>query len=161
MHRSVNIWRFHPCVCCDYPVSQRHHLLPFAEYGENPSGVNLCANCHEAVHLCQDFMSGEARKQSNELWQHLMLKLGGVDNPLVLKIVEIACVSLGERGLLPEAPGSANTTLDADECREEITRDALSTLRPYLMSAHKQLTNMLETQREPADDHHDTITVHN
>lgn len=53
------------------------------------------------------------------------------------------------------------TTLDADECREEITRDALGTLRPYLMSAQKQLTNMLETQRGPADDYPSTITVRN
>lgn len=43
--------RMTPCVACGYPLSQRHHVIPVAMSGENESTVQLCANCHEMIHL--------------------------------------------------------------------------------------------------------------
>jgi hypothetical protein len=40
-----------PCECCGFPLSQRHHLLPVACYGESEHTIQLCANCHELFHL--------------------------------------------------------------------------------------------------------------
>lgn len=40
-----------PCACCGYPLSQRHHLLPFAQWGEVAITVQLCPNCHAFYHL--------------------------------------------------------------------------------------------------------------
>lgn len=43
--------RLLPCQCCNYPLSQRHHLLEVSQYGENRARVQLCANCHEFYHI--------------------------------------------------------------------------------------------------------------
>lgn len=43
--------RLTPCECCGYKLSQRHHLLEVADWGENTATVQLCANCHELYHL--------------------------------------------------------------------------------------------------------------
>jgi hypothetical protein len=43
--------RLTPCECCGFPLSQRHHLAPFAENGETDQTMQLCANCHELYHL--------------------------------------------------------------------------------------------------------------
>lgn len=45
--------RLVPCECCGYPISQRHHILPVAEYGESDWTVQLCANCHELLHIIE------------------------------------------------------------------------------------------------------------
>lgn len=45
--------RMTPCECCGYPVSERHHLVPIAAYGENPHTAQLCANCHELYHILE------------------------------------------------------------------------------------------------------------
>ncbi len=39
------------CACCDFPLSQKHHLLPFADWGEVDITVQLCPNCHAIYHL--------------------------------------------------------------------------------------------------------------
>ena len=43
--------RLTACECCNYPISQRHHLLDVAHYGEHEYTKQLCANCHELFHL--------------------------------------------------------------------------------------------------------------
>lgn len=42
--------RFRPCEWCGHPLTQRHHTLPFDEYGEMGTVLHLCANCHEIYH---------------------------------------------------------------------------------------------------------------
>jgi hypothetical protein len=56
--------RMYPCICCAHPISQRHHLLPFADYGENDYTVQICANCHEIFHLLDNFANQTTRPQS-------------------------------------------------------------------------------------------------
>lgn len=56
------------CQLCDYPLSERHHLLPFAEFGENDSTIQLCPNCHNFYHI---------------VWRALI-----ENNPLAHRIVE-------------------------------------------------------------------------
>lgn len=43
--------RLRNCECCNYPISQRHHLLDVALFGENQYTRQLCANCHELYHI--------------------------------------------------------------------------------------------------------------
>jgi hypothetical protein len=107
--REANRSRLRPCECCKYPISQVHHVLPFSEYGENPYRINVCANCHEAIHLCEQSLrrDGKPGSQAKIAWEHLFLKLGGIDNPTVLRIVEIAMQSLRLRQLSPLPPGLA------------------------------------------------------
>lgn len=42
--------RMIPCACCDYPISERHHVVPFSEWGDGIV-LSLCANCHELWHI--------------------------------------------------------------------------------------------------------------
>ncbi len=46
--------RLTPCECCGWPVSHRHHSIPFGELtpANEADCVNyLCARCHELYHL--------------------------------------------------------------------------------------------------------------
>jgi hypothetical protein len=43
--------RLVPCECCGHPLSQCHHLASFADFGDTLMTMQLCANCHELVHL--------------------------------------------------------------------------------------------------------------
>lgn len=43
--------RLQGCECCNYPISQRHHMLDVALFGENDYTRQLCANCHELYHI--------------------------------------------------------------------------------------------------------------
>lgn len=49
--QSSRYERLTPCWCCEWPISERHHLLEVARYGENNHTVQLCANCHELYHI--------------------------------------------------------------------------------------------------------------
>jgi hypothetical protein len=40
-----------PCQVCNHPLSQRHHMMPFKDYGEQDWVAYLCANCHELWHI--------------------------------------------------------------------------------------------------------------
>lgn len=55
MHRKkvTSVDRTHSCQFCGYPLSQRHHALPFHTYGENECTLYLCANCHELYHIVE------------------------------------------------------------------------------------------------------------
>jgi hypothetical protein len=41
------------CICCDYPVTEKHHLLEQKKWQQTDSDniVNLCPNCHQLYHL--------------------------------------------------------------------------------------------------------------
>lgn len=39
---------------CGYPLSERHHALPYATFGESACILQLCSNCHELYHIVQD-----------------------------------------------------------------------------------------------------------
>lgn len=57
--------RLTPCACCEHPISQRHHLAPFADWGENKQTIQLCSNCHELYHLVWDsYVLGKQRAQT-------------------------------------------------------------------------------------------------
>lgn len=52
MRRTTRLQeRLTPCQCCNYPISERHHLLEYAEFGETRYTRQLCANCHELFHI--------------------------------------------------------------------------------------------------------------
>lgn len=63
------------CRYCNYPISQRHHMLPVSVYGETANILNLCANCHEAFHIFahayEDILAGREGTRNITL----MLKL--------------------------------------------------------------------------------------
>lgn len=53
----MNYERLSPCECCGYPISHRHHLDPVSECGENERTVQLCACCHELIHVIERVFS--------------------------------------------------------------------------------------------------------
>lgn len=56
-----------PCQFCEYPITQRHHALSFANFGENPFTLQLCANCHEFYHLVEAFVEAPTTHCKNTL----------------------------------------------------------------------------------------------
>ncbi len=53
-----------PCENCGFPLSHRHHVLPFAKYGESNLTFQLCPNCHYIYHLIGSAKTGN--KESYE-----------------------------------------------------------------------------------------------
>jgi hypothetical protein len=43
--------RLTPCRCCNYPLTQRHHLDGFIDGKEFGDTIQLCANCHDLFHI--------------------------------------------------------------------------------------------------------------
>ncbi len=77
--RATKKERLTPCQVCLWPLSQRHHLLPIAEYGENDTTVQLCANCHEIYHLIYNhYVLGS----KNLLLGHVLVKLGFINQTI-------------------------------------------------------------------------------
>jgi hypothetical protein len=58
--------RLAPCECCGYPLSERHHLLAFRDFGETGDEWTraLCANCHALCHLIE-----QAALADDDKWQ--------------------------------------------------------------------------------------------
>lgn len=79
--------RLTPCFCCGHAISQRHHLLPAARFGEEGSTVNLCANCHEAYHILeQGWIDIRAKRRSTRamrIYAALWQGFGGRENPIL------------------------------------------------------------------------------
>lgn len=72
--RAVNIQdRLIDCACCHYPISEQHHLLSFAEWGEDLT-IPLCANCHELMHLIQHFMADSAKYSKTDAGRKELLR---------------------------------------------------------------------------------------
>lgn len=49
--RTTRQERLTPCGCCNWPLTERHHLLEFSDHGENNYTVQLCPNCHDLYHI--------------------------------------------------------------------------------------------------------------
>lgn len=62
-----------PCQICSFPLSDRHHLLPFSKFGNvfddnSDAFALLCPNCHRTYHAIDDFaFSNPKRHQINQL----------------------------------------------------------------------------------------------
>ena len=77
--------RMTPCSCCEWPLSQRHHLLNVATYGENAATIQLCANCHELYHLMYNhYVLGS----DGQLLGRVMLRLG-LQSPTITKLYQL------------------------------------------------------------------------
>ncbi len=63
--------RIKPCAACGYPASHRHHLWDLATHGENEVTVQLCANCHELLHIIYNALAKES-DYSRKLLAHIM-----------------------------------------------------------------------------------------
>jgi phosphatidylserine/phosphatidylglycerophosphate/cardiolipin synthase-like enzyme len=66
-----------PCIACNHPISEKHHIQPQAIYGShnwNNRTVRLCANCHEIVHLILETWEGD---RSNLLLKKIAPSLDG------------------------------------------------------------------------------------
>ena len=64
-----------PCHACSFPLSHRHHALPFAEHGETPITYPLCPNCHELLHLAIRVIKTPT-KRNTALWTGVVKFLG-------------------------------------------------------------------------------------
>ena len=87
--RATKKERLTPCGVCGWPLSQRHHLLHVADYGENDETVQLCANCHEIYHL---MYNSYVLRSKGLLLGHVLLKLGLGDKRVreLYRLVEYA-----------------------------------------------------------------------
>ena len=74
MKRKRNTERATPCEICNYPISQRHHLMPICEYGENEYCLNLCANCHELYHIIDNALSLKGHIKSEDSSSFYLMK---------------------------------------------------------------------------------------
>lgn len=81
-HKPTMAVRTTPCEWCGFPLSQRHHFLPVAIYGENDITAQLCANCHEIYHVVERGL----RKQSktNTIKLGLLIRTFGQDDSRIL-----------------------------------------------------------------------------
>ena len=78
-----------PCQCCGYPISQRHHLLEFAEFGETKYTRQFCANCHELFHIIDRAITDN----TNDRAMTLLDAVGnafGVEDPRIIYLVNLA-----------------------------------------------------------------------
>lgn len=89
--------RARPCQFCGYPLSQRHHSAPFANYGENPLTLHLCANCHELYHLVLTAQRSP-KKQAAALLRHWVSTFGELDERYQLALHHIEAAEAVMRG---------------------------------------------------------------
>lgn len=57
------------CNICGFPVSHRHHLLPFSKFGDffaddAHAFAELCPNCHHMVHVIERIGESESARAS-------------------------------------------------------------------------------------------------
>lgn len=71
-----------PCESCGFPISHRHHLMEYAEYGENDCTLQACATCHWTLHICVSAL-GSRNARAWKLWSHLLRSLGEQDQRIV------------------------------------------------------------------------------
>jgi hypothetical protein len=67
--------RVAPCECCGFPLTHRHHIYSFPIHGENLHSWQLCATCHELLHIAIGAIIYK-RKRSSEVWNAVAKKLG-------------------------------------------------------------------------------------
>gem|GEM_PF-4434814 len=80
-----------PCACCAHPISHRHHVLCFAQSGENRHTLQLCPNCHELFHLIQSAVVGKSDYSNKVLRKYMETK--GTEDPtfkfIMAKVMEV------------------------------------------------------------------------
>jgi hypothetical protein len=70
--------RLMPCECCEqFALTQQHHLLSFAKYGEGQT-VQLCGSCHDIVHVAQNVYN-KPTPYNNTLWMNFIGHVGHDD----------------------------------------------------------------------------------
>jgi len=69
--------RLEPCWACEFPISERHHVFGFSEFGESGERniIYLCARCHDLWHLIESAAAGS--QSSSEI---LLAVLGRHDH---------------------------------------------------------------------------------
>ena len=75
--------RLTPCEICGFPLTHRHHVLMFNDWGENPHTMQLCASCHELFHIAVGALVHH-RKRSTQVWDGFC-KIVGDDSQLFYK----------------------------------------------------------------------------
>jgi hypothetical protein len=90
--------RLTPCECCEYPVTQRHHLATVSVYGESNDTTQLCATCHEAVHIFERaILDIRANKKKNTRAIDIMIELRdywGAESLQLKRICDLVTASL-------------------------------------------------------------------
>lgn len=112
-----------PCSVCGYPISDRHHLLPFAKFGEgivdgDSAFAFLCPNCHRLTHTVDGFASSKIKLEAiNRLIDaaqrgtlpryllpeiiELVAKSRRIQLDVSLRVIEIIRSGNGDRTLAP------------------------------------------------------------
>ena len=114
-----------PCSCCNYPISQRHHLLDYAWYEENNFTWPLCGSCHDLYHLIEniartgDSVNSPKTKAGKLLAQVASTKEGKTHFEYLLDVYNLAVMAHNEiqimrDQLLQEAKNKA-----VEELRQE------------------------------------------
>lgn len=86
--------RLTSCQYCDHPISERHHLLDVARWGENEYTDQMCSNCHE---LCEiigrviDTLNEGKTKSRSVILLTAVIKKWGIKNDLLNRIRYRAC----------------------------------------------------------------------
>lgn len=80
--------RLTPCHCCAYRLTQRHHMLPFAQHGETPLTHALCASCHDTLHL---MLSAHYKPTEHNIkvWEGVQSDMGH-QNERLIKLLALA-----------------------------------------------------------------------
>ena len=110
--------RLSPCHGCGFPLTHRHHLLEFANYGENDCTVQVCGTCHDLfqiVESCYVWKHADAKRLVGELVQRI-----GFHNERFSRIYDLVVEAKRLRNIAdkasceavenaPEAPGALPT----------------------------------------------------
>lgn len=80
--------RLRPCEGCNFPLSHRHHVLPFSEHGEHPLVHSLCAACHDTIHLMLS-VHYKATDYNKKVWEGVQKALG-IQNERLNKLLSLA-----------------------------------------------------------------------
>lgn len=90
--QSTQSERLTPCQCCGWPISERHHLLEVARYGESNHTARLCANCHELYHIIyaayeweHDILKDPFKNRAALLEQAITQRLRNTDRAWVIE----------------------------------------------------------------------------
>lgn len=107
--------RLRPCEWCGHPLTQRHHQLPFEEYGEMSEVLHLCANCHEIYHVYWGWRK-HRQKRAFFAMHHLERRLG-YDDPRLAKAREAV------QGVLEFLDREEQWAVESGESREKVIRE--------------------------------------
>lgn len=80
--------RLTACEVCAYPLSEKHHLLPFAWMGDSPVTFQLCPNCHSLVHIAFDALIHD--REHSQLLFRTIVASKQIEEETILGVVRIA-----------------------------------------------------------------------